>query len=240
MKLGIGLIAVGLAGAVAAVVAFAVLDGSEKEPEGKPAVLDGSEKQPEGKPAAPAKQKGEMSLEEALAKRRSVRNYKDEKLTDQQIAQLCWATQGVTEERRGFRTAPSAGALYPLELYVVTADGVRHYLPGEHALADHLSGDVRAKLRDAALGQEWVGKAPATFVITAVYSRTAKKYGRRARRYVHIETGHAAQNLLLQATALELAAVPVGAFIDEEVAKVLSLPEEHAPLYLIPVGVPAK
>jgi len=192
------------------------------------------------RPLPKADVKGKMTLEGALARRRSCRRYKAKALTRQQIAQLFWAAQGVTEPRRGFRTCPSAGALYPLELYVVTAGGVEHYLPGKHATELHKAGDLRAKLQAAALGQLVIGQAPATFVIAGVVMRTARKYGRRAGRYVLMEAGHAAQNILLQATALELGAVPVGAFRDADVAEVLSLPKDHAPLYLIPVGVPAK
>ncbi len=187
-----------------------------------------------------ATEKGKMSLEEVLAKRRSIRSFKPDKLTRRQIAQLCWAAQGISDPRRGLRTCPSAGALYPLELYVVTADGVEHYVPLQHATSGHLAADVRGKLQDAALGQRCVGQAPATFVIAAVTGRTERKYGRRAERYVLIEVGHAAQNLLLEATAMGLGAVPVGAFEDDQVAKALSLPKEHVPLYLIPVGIPAK
>jgi len=188
---------------------------------------------------APSKE-GKMSLEESLAKRRSIRSFKAEALTREQISQLCWAAQGISDPKRGLRTSPSAGALYPLELYVVTGEGVEHYVPKGHALEKHREGDLRGKLQGAALGQSCVGKAPATFVIAAVVSRTQRKYGQRAERYVWMEVGHAAQNILLQATALGLGAVPVGAFRDEEVAKALSLPADHAPQYLIPVGVPEK
>lgn len=184
-------------------------------------------------------EKGEMSLEQALAQRRSIRSFRPDKLTPQQVAQLCWAAQGISEPEQGLRTSPSAGALYPLELYVVTADGVDQYLPRPHALRRHLAGDVRGKLQDAALRQRCVGQAPATFVIAAVVARTERKYGERALRYVHMEVGHAGENLLLQATALGLGAVPIGAFRDEQVAEVLSLPKEQVPLYLIPVGTPA-
>ena len=188
----------------------------------------------------PASTKGKMSLEEALARRRSVRRYEAGRLTREQIAQLCWAAQGVTEPRRGLRTCPSAGATYPLELFVVTADGVEQYVPAGHAMKQHLQGDVRGELQRAALNQRSVGEAPAVFVIGAVMSRTERRYSRRAERYVSIEVGHAGQNLLLQAVALGLAGVPVGAFNDEEVAKALKLPAECVPLYLLPIGVPAR
>jgi len=186
---------------------------------------------------APDKE-GKMSLEETLAKRRSIRRFKADALTPGQIAQLCWAAQGISEPKRGFRTCPSAGALYPLELYVVTSAGVEHYVPDGHGMESHLRGDLRGRLQTAALGQSCVGGAPATFVITGVMSRTQRKYGRRAEQYVWLEAGHAAQNLLLQATALGLGAVPVGAYVDEDVTKVLSLPDDQTLLYMIPVGVP--
>ena len=180
----------------------------------------------------------EMTLEEALGSRRSMREYRDQPLTTAEIGQLLWAAQGTTSER-GFRTAPSAGALYPLEVYLLTAEGVFHYDPQHHQLRLMSPDDARPALYQAALQQEPVLKAPAVFVIAAVYARTAQKYGdERSPRYVHLEAGHAAQNLLLEATALGLGAVPIGAFRDQEVQKALGLPVDHQPLYLIPVGHP--
>ena len=180
---------------------------------------------------------GEVSLEEALARRRSVRSFADTPLTPAQIGQLAWAAQGITDPR-GYRASPSAGALYPLELYVATADGLFRYLPAGHRLALHLEGDRRPAIQAAALNQEPLGEAPAVFVITAVSERTAVKYGERTPRYVHMEAGHAAQNLLLEAVALGLGGVPMGAFHDGRMSETLSLPENEIPLYLIPVGHP--
>jgi SagB-type dehydrogenase family enzyme len=181
---------------------------------------------------------GEMSLEQAIGQRRSVREYADSSLTDAELGQLLWAAQGVTHAR-GLRTAPSAGALYPLEIYLATIAGVYHYLPGDHVLEVQTQGDVRSDLCEVALNQEPVRNAPAVFVITAVYARTEQKYGpRRSPRYVHLEAGHAAQNLLLEAVALRLGAVPIGAFDDKGVQDVLGIAEEHQPVYLIPVGRP--
>jgi len=182
--------------------------------------------------------KGGKSLEETLATRRSVRRFEPTPLTAQQLGQLCWAAQGISDPRERFRTCPSAGALYPLELYVATAEGVSRYVPATHTLERHLDGDVRPALQRAALGQPYVGQAPAVFAIAAVAERTERKYGQRAARYVHMEVGHAGQNLLLQAVALGLGAVPVGAFDDGAVAQALHLPAEQAALYLIPVGEP--
>ena len=189
-------------------------------------------------PLPAAKTKGEMSLEEAIAKRRSIRAFSTRTLTMEQISQLAWAAQGITDSKRMLRAAPSAGALYPLELYFVTSEGAFHYLPEDHSLAQLATADLRSPLAAAALGQNSVASAPLDVVIAAVYERTRKKYGNRAERYVHLEAGHAAQNLLLQATALGLAGVPVGAFDDEKVAAVLSLPDDQQPLYIIPIGYP--
>ena len=181
---------------------------------------------------------GRMSLEEALEQRRSIRAFASTPLTTARLGQLLWAAQGITDHR-GFRTAPSAGGLYPLEVYVATAEGSYHYEPHGHRLLVLSQTDTRAALYQAALRQEAVRQAPAVFVITAVYERTAGKYGtERSPRYAHLEAGHAAQNLLLQAVALGLGAVPIGAFEDEAIQKVLGIPADHLPLYLIPVGYP--
>ena len=184
----------------------------------------------------PPRTAGSTSLEEALARRRSVRAFSAEPLMDGEIGQLLWAAQGLTGES-GRRTAPSAGALYPLELYAVTPDGLWHYLPESHALTRLSTEDLRVELRRTALDQDAVGAAPLVVVIAGVVERTAIKYGpERAARYVQLEAGHAAQGLLLQAVALDLAAVPIGAFVDSDVARVLGLPPNEAPLYLLPVG----
>lgn len=179
---------------------------------------------------------GKISLEEALAKRRSAREYRGNPLKNEEIGQLLWAAQGITGPS-GRRTAPSAGNLQSLEMYVLTGEGLYQYLPQAHALKLHLSGDLHRELSAAALDQECVQNAPAVFVIAAIFGRLSPKYGEdRSRRYAHMEAGHAAQNLLLQAAALGLAAVPAGAFSDERVKEVLKLPGDQQPLYLIPVG----
>jgi SagB-type dehydrogenase family enzyme len=176
-------------------------------------------------------------LEETLASRRSVRAFTGESLSDDEISQLLWAAQGVTDAA-GLRTAPSAGALYPLELYVARSSGLYHFQPPRHELRLRDNDDLRQAIHAAALGQDPLMDAPAVFVITAVYARTRAKYGARAERYVHMEAGHAAQNLLLQAVALDLGGVPIGAFDDDRVSEVLGLPENEAPQYLIPIGHP--
>jgi len=183
----------------------------------------------------------DVSIEQSLLNRRSIRSYTGEPLTLQEVSQLLWAAQGITDPG-GFRTAPSAGALYPLELYLVAGDvedltsGVYRYEPDGHQLSRIIDGDKRAKLADAALAQSWVKEGAISIVFTAVYGRTTVKYGDRGIRYVHMEVGHAAQNLCLQATAMGLGAVTVGAFHDEQVTELLNLPGNEQPLYIIPVG----
>ncbi len=184
--------------------------------------------------------KGEVSLEEALSQRRSVRSYSEEALTLQQFSQLFWAAQGLTK-KDFYRIAPSAGALYPLELFAVAeqveglAPGLYRYIPKGHKIKLVKEGKLLDDLAGAALGQSAIHKCAAAFVVTGVVSRTAKKYGERAEQYVLIEVGHAAQNLLLQAAALGLGAVPMGAFYEKKVQKALGIKEE--PYYIIPVGV---
>ena len=185
--------------------------------------------------------KGETSLEEALYERRSVREFSTEPLTLAEVSQLLWAGQGKTSDWGG-RTAPSAGATYPLETYLVAGTvegllpGVYRYDPEDHALVKTRDGDVRERLGAAALGQSWVKEAPVSIVVTAVYERTTGKYGDRGVVYVHMEAGHAAQNICLQATALDLGAVTVGAFYDDQVGDIVALPAGEFPLYVIPVG----
>ena len=183
----------------------------------------------------------DVSIEQTLLQRRSIRSYTGESLTLQEVSQLLWAAQGETSPR-GFRTAPSAGALYPLEVYLLAGDvqdlteGVYHYRPDQHQLVKVIAGDSRTELCDAALMQSCVKDGAIVLVFTGVYERTISKYGDRGIRYVHIEVGHAAENLCLQATAMGLGTVTVGAFYDEQVAKLLNLPPDEHPLYIIPVG----
>lgn len=180
-------------------------------------------------------------LNKALQDRRSVREYRDGEITGKEIGQLLWAAQGVTSVG-GYRTAPSAGALYPLETLLVVGKaegltpGVYRYDPREHTLAKIKNGDVRRPLSEASLGQTWMSSSAVMVVFTAIYPRTTDRYGERGRRYVHMEAGHAGQNVLLSAVALNLGAVVVAAFDDAGVAGVLGLPEEEAPLYIMPVG----
>ena len=184
---------------------------------------------------------GDAPLERLLQQRRSVRDYRDGVLQLSEIGQLLWSAQGITHPR-GLRTAPSAGALYPLELYVISGDvngleaGMYHYQAEGHRLARTGSGDLRQRLAHCALDQTWIGNAAAVVVFAAVYERTMRKYGERGVRYVHMEIGHAAQNLFLQAEALGLDTVVVGAFRDDALAELLQLPDAVQPLLLMPIG----
>jgi SagB-type dehydrogenase family enzyme len=185
----------------------------------------------------------EVSVERALALRRSVREFAPEPLSLSAVSQLLWSAQGITDPA-GLRTAPSAGALYPLDVYLVAGavpgvpPGVYRYEPRLHRLVLGSPGDASAAVAEAALGQDWVAEAPAIVVLAAVYQRTARKYGERAARYVHMEVGHAAQNVYLQAAALGLGTTMVGAFRDEELARVLGLPGQAKPLGILPIGKP--
>jgi len=184
---------------------------------------------------------GNFSLEKALSQRRSNRDFHPDPLTLAEISQLLWAAQGITSTK-GLRTTPSAGALYPLELYLVAANvsglavGVYRYLPHTHQLVAVTTGDQRRSLAAAALGQGWLRKSAAIVVFAAVFKRTTVKYEKRGKQYVYIKTGHAAQNLALQATALNLGAVTVGAFHDHSVKRFLHMKINEQPLYLMPLG----
>ncbi|KPJ68190.1 MAG: hypothetical protein AMJ43_00695 [Coxiella sp. DG_40] len=175
-------------------------------------------------------------LDQAIQQRRSVRSFKDKELTLNQISQLLWATQGITDSKRGLRSAPSAGALYPLTIYLVKKDGVWQYDVNNHSIKLIVSGDLRKKLAQAALGQDAINEAPLNIVITADYKKITPKYHERGIRYTHIETGHAAQNLILEAVAMGLGSVTIGAFYDEQVKSLLRLPGDEVALYIIPIG----
>lgn len=188
--------------------------------------------------------KGSMSVEEAIKLRRSIRDYQDKPLSLDQVSQLLWAGQGITEGIK--RAAPSAGATYPLTLYVMVGDnsvtgmaaGIYEYTPKTHSLALVKAGDFRQKLADACLYQIFIAEAPVVIIIAAEYEKTTARYGERGKRYVHMEAGHVGENIYLQAVALNLGTVVVGAFLDVDVAEVVGLPEEQVPLYVMPVGYP--
>ena len=186
-----------------------------------------------------------MSLAEAISRRKSIRYFARQPISQLQLSQILWASQGTTTSPWGHRTVPSAGATYPLEVFVVCGsngvegivEGIYHYNVDNHSLSQHYQGDVRLELARAALDQEFICQAPVNIAICAEYERTLRRYGTRGERYVHIEVGHAGQNIYLQATALGLATVAVGAFYDEPVRQALRLDKRYKPLYIMPVGV---
>jgi len=182
---------------------------------------------------------GVLSFEQALSKRRSVRQFTGQQISFAQIGQLAWAGQGITEPKRGFRTAPSAGALYPIKLYFATQEGTFVYHPAKHRLEEIFSGDVRDKLATAALRQKAVANAGCDIIIAGSERKLAAKYRNKARRYMLLEAGHIAQNIQLQAVSLGLGAVPIGAFDIRGIGKVCRLPTELEPLLIICVGYPA-
>jgi SagB-type dehydrogenase family enzyme len=192
-----------------------------------------------------------LTVEEALLLRRSIRDFRDDPVKLRDLALILWATYGLSDPVEGFLTTPSAGATYPLQVYVVIGSrgviddgrfldpGVYRYDPERHVLMLVRSGDVRRELMQAALIQGFIGRAPVSMVITAIYERTTSVYGERGRtRYVPMEAGHASENAYLMATALGYGTVAVGAFRDNEVSKVIGVEGSEIPLYIMPIGVP--
>jgi len=195
----------------------------------------------------PPKLEGPVSVEQALAKRRSVRSYKKEPLTLAEVSQILWAAYGVTKispvSGGGLKTAPSAGATYPLEMYLVAGNvtdlalGLYRYKPEDHSLLKISGEDKRAALCKAAWGQDMIEQAPASIIYTAVYERTTARYGSRGKeRYVCMDLGHSAQNVYLQAYALGIGTCAVGAFDDNAIKKVLPVSQNEVPLYIMPLG----
>ena len=185
---------------------------------------------------------GTMPIEQTLQKRRSIRSYSDKPLTLQEISQLAWSAQGISDERSGFRTAPSAGATYPMEIYLLVtgladvADGVYRYNNRKHTLEKKINGDMRQNLFEVSLRQPSITNAPVVMVITGVLERTEQRYGQRALRYVYMEAGHVAQNVYLQGVVLDVGTVVIGAFQDEGVSRVMELEDGEHPLYIMPLG----
>jgi len=187
---------------------------------------------------------GKMSVEEALARRRSRRVFKDYSLTIEQVSQILWSAQGITEERNGLRTAPSAAALYPLYIYLVVGKdkvedlkvGVYHYNPLQHSLTIILEEDQRRELSQACLDENFIEDTPVALIITAEFSRTTNKFGKKGINFVYMEAGHVAQNVYLQVESLGLATVSMGGIREKEISQALNLPEQHIPLYVMPVG----
>lgn len=188
-----------------------------------------------------------MTLEASIDRRQSIRDFTPQPLSPVQLSQMLWAAQGTSGASRS-RTVPSAGATYPLEIFVVCGNngmerldaGIYRYDTDNHALILHYPGDARLELANAALRQEFIYEAPLDIVICTVYERTMRRYGNRGERYVHFEVGHAGQNIYLQATALGLGTVAIGAFQDEAVREALRLDKQYRPLYIMPVGKPAR
>ncbi len=185
----------------------------------------------------PAPKFTDASIEVCIRNRRSIRNFKSKDLSLQEISNLLWAAQGITEKKYGFRSAPSAGATYPLIIFIAKSDGLFQYIPETHSLKIKSHNDLRPDIAEAALNQNFIKDAGMVMVITAIFERTTARYGKRGIRYVHNEVGHCAQNIHLEAVALGLGSVPIGAFDDQMLKELLGLSQED-PLYIIPVGYP--
>ncbi len=179
---------------------------------------------------------GNMSLEEVLFKRRSVRKFQQYDLSKQQISQLLWAGYGVTDKHNMFKTTPSAGATYPLEIYYLDKTGIFHYIPEDNSAVTIKEGDLRKELVKSAFQQEFISEASINIIICALYERTTLFYGERGYKYVLIEVGHCAQNICLQAVSLGLDSVCVGAFDENEVKKLLMLEGDLEPVYIVSIG----
>ena len=207
--------------------------------------VDGTTRKMEGQMNLPKPRlKGEVSVEEAIKHRRTIRAYQSKPLIPEQLSQIFWAAQGITEDRGYKRSAPSGGALYPLDIYAVVGDngvkgltaGIYHYDPYKHAALLITEGDFREDVARAALSQMWMARAPLNLVVTSEYGRITSKYGARGKRYAMIEAGHVGQNIFLQAEALGLRAGIVGAFHDNDVIRVMKINRSHSPLIILPVG----
>jgi len=187
---------------------------------------------------------GDVSLERAVHQRRTIRSFEGKALTLKQLSQFLWAAQGITGAEGFKRAAPSAGALYPMDIYGATGGdcieklepGLYHYEPAEHSIHLVKEGDVRRDIAAAALSQMWMAYAPLTLVITAEYGRIMVKYGQRGVRYAMIEAGHIGQNIFLQSQAMGLEAGIVGAFEDQKVIQVMGIKKSREPLLIMPVG----
>ena len=193
---------------------------------------------------------GVVSVAYALANRRSNRQYTDQALSPEHLAQILWSAYGVTKPevtraslRGGFRTAPSAGGRYPFEVYAVVGNvtgiepGVYRYISEEHKIVKTIDGDIRKEFCELALGQTFVLEAPVSIFYSAIFFRTTERYGERgSQRYVWIDLGHSAENIYLQAEALDLGACAIGSFYDDRMTELMQLPEEEVPMYIVTVG----
>lgn len=195
-------------------------------------------------PLPPPRSTGDRSFEEVLNKRRSIREFADPSPSAENIGQLAWAAQGITDDKKGLRVAPSAGAIYPMEVYLLVSgiadipDGIYLYRNRDHSLQLIAEGDLRRELYSAALSQDAIIKSPVVMVLTGDLHRTEQQYGQRALRYLFLEAGHMAQNVYLQATAMDIGTVVIGSFVDQGVRQVLQIDKNEIPLYIMPVGIP--
>ncbi|OHB53142.1 MAG: hypothetical protein A2Y10_07125 [Planctomycetes bacterium GWF2_41_51] len=181
-----------------------------------------------------------FSLEQAIENRRSIRQFTEEPLTIAQLGQICWAAQGITEPNKGMRTAPSAGAIYPIELYVVLPDGLYLYRPATHDLSKLITGDLRKSVSNASFNQRFVQTAPCTFIIAGSIKKVEARYRNRGAKFTYIEAGHIAQNIQLQSTVLGLGSVPIGVIDEKTIAQICKLPQGLEVLYIVPVGNPTE
>lgn len=191
---------------------------------------------------------GTLTVEKAIFNRKSVRDYKKEALTLQEVSQLLWAAGGATVDgvTGPTRAYASAGGIYPLEIYLVAGkvtgleSGVYHYIWDKHSLELVKKGDVRGELSKAAYDQVVILNAPASIVVTAIYSKTTQKYGSKgATNYVPMDTGHLGENVHLEAESLGLGTVMLGAFVEDRVSAAIGVKGEEVPMYVMPVGRPA-
>lgn len=194
---------------------------------------------------------GKISVEKAMNDRRSHRDFADQAITLQDVSQVLWAAYGLTKPieggpaflRGGLRTAPSAGALYPLDVYLVAGNvqglppGIYFYDSGNHRLKKLVAGDQRKEVCTAANSQKMVEQAPASLVYSAVFSRTTSKYGDRGReRYVCMDLGHSAENVYLQCEAMGFGTCAIGAFFDDQLKSIIGMTRNEEPLYIMPFG----
>lgn len=188
----------------------------------------------------PPQTNGRISLEQAIENRRSMRQFTEEPLTITQLGQLCWAAQGITDPNKGLRTAPSAGALYPIELYVLLPDGLYLYQPASHELSLLINSDLRQSVFRASFNQRVVQNARCTFIIAGNIKKIEARYRNRGEKFTYLETGHIAQNIQLQAVAIGLGSAPIGVIDAKTIAQICKMPQGIEVLYLIPVGNPTE
>lgn len=189
---------------------------------------------------------GNLSVETAIQNRRSVRSYSNETISISNVSQILWSAQGITDNQNNLRATPSAGQVYPLEIYVVVgnstvtglAPGAYHYVPSNNTLEKTVNGDLRSHLSSIATEQEAVNQAPVDFIITGNYQKMINKYKdpTLCTRFVDLEAGHAGENIYLQAESMGLVTVAIGSFNETQMIQLLELPQNETPLYIFPLG----